>query len=256
VGDATAALLHPRQQPLGGFQLETRRVAVGGRAAYCAAMRLWLVLARLLCSVSVSPAAAQAAKLYPSDEAPRDPGLFLARARLLQAIAERDTTVLLATVSPNIKNSFGGDGGIDEFRERWRLESPDSPLWSTLGRVLSLGGGFFSENTYIAPYVFSEFPTALDGFEHLAVVGRGVRAREDPDLESRVVATLDFDVIARDRSRPEAKDATGRTWVPVRLRGTTRGYVAAEYLRSPIDYRAGLVREVGQWRLAFFAAGD
>ena len=209
-------------------------------------MRRWPVLAGFLCSVCVSQAAAQVAKLYPSDEAPRDPGLFLARARLLQAIAERDTTALLATVSPNIKNSFGGDGGIDEFRERWRLESPDSPLWSTLGRVLALGGGFFSDNTYMAPYVFSEFPKALDGFEYLAVVGRGVRAREDPDLQSRVVATLSFDVIARDRSRPEAKDATGRTWVPVRLRGTSRGYVAAEYLRSPTDYRAGLVREVGQ----------
>jgi hypothetical protein len=47
-----------------------------------------------------------------------------------------------------------------------------------------------------------------------------------------VVASLSFDVVAR------------------------RGYVAAAYLRSPIDYRAGLVRESGQWRLALFVAGD
>jgi hypothetical protein len=240
----------------GRFQLETRCVAVGDGDAYGAAMRRWLFLAGILCSASVSHAAAQVAKLYPSDEAPRDPALFLARARLLQAVAERDTTALLAAIAQNIKNSFGGDAGIEDFRERWQLQSPDSPLWSTLGRVLSLGGGFFSENTYIAPYVFSEFPKSLDGFEHLAVVGRGVRAHEDPDIESRVVATLSFDVVARDRSRPEAKDSTGRTWVPVRLRGTSRGYVAAGYLRSPIDYRAGLIREAGQWRLAFFVAGD
>lgn len=204
----------------------------------------------------MSGATAQAAKLYPSDEAPRDPGLFLARARLLQAIVERDTTALLATVSPNIKNGFGGDDGIDAFRKHWRLETPDSPLWSTLGTVLALGGGFYSENSFIAPYVFSEFPSSLDGFEHLAVVGRGVRAREEPDLQSPVVASLAFDVVARDRSRPEAGDASGRQWVPIRLRGGGRGYVAAEFLRSPIDYRAGLVREAGRWRLAFFAAGD
>jgi len=240
----------------GGFQLETRRVAVCDHDAYCAAMRRWLFLAVFLCFLPVSRAATQVAKLYPSDEAPRDPGLFLARARLLQAVAERDTTALLAMVSPNIKNSFGGDGGIDEFRAQWRLESLDSPLWVTLGSVLALGGGFFSENTYVAPYVFTKFPKGLDGFEYLAVVGRGVRAREEPDLASPVVATLSFDVIARDRSRPEAKDAMGRTWTPVRLRGTSRGYVASEYLRSPIAYRAGLVRELGQWRLAFFAAGD
>jgi len=219
-------------------------------------MRRWLVPVGILCSLVPSPAAAQVAKLYPSDEAPRDPVLFLARADLLLAIAERDTAALLAAVSPKIKNSFGGDGGIDEFRRTWRLDSPDSPVWSTLGGVLSLGGGFFSESTFIAPYVFSEFPKSLDGFEHLAVVGRGVRVRERPDLQSRVVATLTFDVVVRDRSRPEAEDATGQTWVPVRLRGSGQGYVAAEYLRSPIGYRAGLVREAGEWRLAFFVAGD
>jgi hypothetical protein len=219
-------------------------------------MRQWLAVTGFLCSFGAPGVAAQVAKLYPSDEAPRDPSLFLARARLLRAIAERDTTALLAVVSPNIKNSFGGDDGIDEFRKSWRLESPESQLWSTLGTVLALGGGFLSENSFIAPYVFSEFPSSLDGFEYLAVVGRGVRAREEPDLGSPVVTTLTFDVVARDRSRPEAKDASGRMWAPVRLRGAGRGYVAAEYLRSPIDYRAGLVREAGQWRLAFFVAGD
>jgi hypothetical protein len=219
-------------------------------------MMRWLAVTGLLCSIVAPAASAQVAKLYPSDEAPRDPSLFLARARLLEAIAKRDTTALLAAVSANIKNGFGGNDGIDQFRKSWRLESPESPLWSALGTVLALGGGFLSENSFIAPYVFSQFPKSLDGFEYLAVVGRGVRAREDPDLQSREVTTLTFDVVARDRSRPEADDVSGRKWVPVRLRGGGRGYVAAEYLRSPIDYRAGLVRERGQWWLAFFVAGD
>jgi hypothetical protein len=56
------------------------------------------------------------------------------------------------------------------------------------GRTDSALGRFQLETRRcIAPYVFSEFPKSLDGFEHLAVVGRGVRAREDPDLQSRVV---------------------------------------------------------------------
>jgi hypothetical protein len=216
-------------------------------------LALAAVLAALVPAGSV---AAQVAKLYPSDEATRDPELFMARARLLQAVAERDTTALLATVSPNIKNSFGGVGGPAEFRATWRLSSPDSPVWSTLGAVLSLGGGFHSEDTFMAPYVFSEFPSGLDGFEHLAVIGSGVRVREGPDAASPVIATLSFDVVARDRDRPETEDSTGRRWVPVHLGGTSRGYVAAEFLRSPIDYRAALVREGGRWRLAFFVAGD
>lgn len=81
-------------------------------------MRQWLAVTGFLCSFVAPGVAAQVAKLYPSDEAPRDPSLFVARAKLLQAIAERDTTALLATVSPSIKNSFGGDDGIDEGH-RW-----------------------------------------------------------------------------------------------------------------------------------------
>ena len=119
-----------------------------------------------------------------------------------------------------------------------------------------LGGGFLSESIFVAPYVFHEFPDSLDGFEHLAVMGRGVRVRAGPDVHAPVVAALAFDIVARDRSRPEEEDAGGRRWVPVRLPGADRGYVAAEYLRGPTGYRAGLVRHGGRWRIGWLLAGD
>ena len=44
----------------------------------------------------------------------------------------RDTTALLRAVAPDIKSSFGGDGGVQGFRDHWRLSSPDTEIWAVL----------------------------------------------------------------------------------------------------------------------------
>src|SRR5688572_20039971 len=78
--------------------------------------------------------------LLPVDEAATRPDFFSFRARLQQAIANRDAPAVLAIVDRHIKNSFGDDSGIDAFREMWKPHQPDSELWNALGTVLSLGG--------------------------------------------------------------------------------------------------------------------
>src|SRR5687767_1711181 len=100
--------------------------------------------------------------LLPVDEAARRPDFFSFRAQLQRAIATRDTAALLAAVDPNIKNSFGGTDGIDEFRTMWKIGQPDSEIWEELGTLLSMGGSFFDDHTFVAPYVFSKWPESLD----------------------------------------------------------------------------------------------
>ena len=39
----------------------------------------------------------------------------------------------------NIKNSFGGNDGIENFKKSWKIDQVNSPLWETLGTVLALG---------------------------------------------------------------------------------------------------------------------
>ncbi|HSE31218.1 MAG TPA: hypothetical protein VLA93_06545 [Pyrinomonadaceae bacterium] len=34
------------------------------------------------------------------------------------------------------------------------------------------------------------------------------------------------------------------------------GYMAEEFIRSPIDYRAGFAKQEGRWVMIFFIAGD
>ena len=58
----------------------------------------------------------QVGKLYPVDEAARDASLFILRARLLEAVQQRDTAFILSSLSPDIFNSFGGNSGGDLYR--------------------------------------------------------------------------------------------------------------------------------------------
>lgn len=216
-------------------------------------MRLRIPYLLLLLAVCTpSDASAQVARLYPVDEAVQQPDFFSFRARLLQAVQARDTAFLYSTLAPNILNSFGGDGGVAEFREKWRPEEPGSEVWTVLTQILSLGGSYYSDTLFIAPYTSSSFPGDFDGFEHVAIVGANVRARQQPRASSRVLATLSFDVVRR----AEASGAEAGDWSPVQLADGRRAYVAGAFVRSPIDHRAVFVRRQGRWLVRTLVAGD
>lgn len=84
------------------------------------------------------PTAAQVAKVYPVDEAVRDPEFFAFRARLLVALQQKDVNYLYSILAANILNSFGGDGGIEEFKATWKAEEPTSKIWNTVLKFLHL----------------------------------------------------------------------------------------------------------------------
>lgn len=196
--------------------------------------------------------AAQVGKLLPVDEAVRDPQLFAFRAQLQAAIARRDVQAVLDVVHPNIKNSFGGNDGFEEFKKQWKLQGGESGLWDELGTVLALGGSFRDKDNFVAPYVFSKWPERFDSFEHVAVVGTGVRVRSQPGTQGAILTSLTFDIV---QVQPRSPDLPA-DWTPVKLRDGRKGYIASRYVRSPVDYRASLSRENGRWRLNFFVAGD
>lgn len=215
-----------------------------------AALALVLVLAIPRAADGQAPAAR--ATLHPVDEAARQPDFFTFRAALQVALAERDTAALLAVVDPGIKNSFGGDDGSLEFRRLWSPGDPASPLWATLAPVLALGGAFAGDDTFVAPYVFSQWPDSIDAFEHVAVVGQGVRVRAAPALDAAPVGRLDFAIVAL----ATGEAAPDPAWTAIRLDGGGTGWVASRYVRSPIAHRAIFARRDGRWRLVTLVAGD
>src|SRR5262245_10335517 len=80
-----------------------------------------LKLLILLVSISC-PAMAQVGKLYPVDEGPKDPSFQAFRDKLIEAAKNRDAKFILSILDPNITSSFGGNGGVKEFKETWKLD--------------------------------------------------------------------------------------------------------------------------------------
>jgi hypothetical protein len=228
---------------------------------------MFRAIATVACLVSIVsvPVIGQVAKIYPVDEAARDPEFFAFRARLLIALQQRDVEFLYGILAPNILNSFGGDGGVDEFRMKWRPEESTSKVWTTLTEILAMGGQFrpssewSGSRTFVAPYTFSVTPAAgSDGFEYGVVIGRDVRVRQQPDRASPILATLTFDVVRVTdwTPKPEANESGARSWAAVQLTDGRSGYVASEFIRSRIGYRAIFVLSDGRWLLRAFVAGD
>jgi hypothetical protein len=202
------------------------------------------------------PAPSQVAKLYPVDEADRDPSFFTFRARLFKAVQRRDVEYVVSILSPSITTSLGGGGGVGEFQRYWNPERPDSEFWETMTTVLALGGSFHNADMFMAPYTYSKFPDQLDAFQYSVVIGGNVRVRKYATPDAPVITTLSYDIVQVSILNAEHNAKPARNWVGVTLNDGKRGYVARDYVRSPIDYRAIFQRENGKWQLAAFVAGD
>lgn len=223
--------------------------------------RLIEILASALAAVTGNTAAAHAmaqaagrstaAPTLPFvDEAGKDPGFLAFRADLLQTIERRDVAALLQVVDPRIKNTFGDDNGIEAFKRLWQLDRPDSTLWPGLRRVLTLGGRFEGPDSFVAPYVFATWPDQYDPFDHVALVGDGVRIRSAPRPGAPVLATLSRSILKRDDTFNDAN------WIGVALPDGRSGFVSSELARMAVDHRAYFARSNGRWVMVVLIAGD
>src|SRR5262245_56349265 len=132
--------------------------------------------------------------IEPVDEAARRPDFFAFRAQLQSAVARHDAAAVLDAVAPDVKNSFGGNDGVEEFKQMWRLDQQDSELWQELGAVLALGGTFQGTQEFVAPYTFSRWPNGLDAFDHVAVIGANVRIRSAPRADAATIGQASFSI--------------------------------------------------------------
>ena len=216
----------------------------------CRSLLLTLAIACIASTVQ-----SQSAKLQPIDEATKDPSFFTFRARLLTALARKDVNFLISILDPQIRTDFGGGGGIADFKKAWHPERPNSQIWSELVTVLALGGSF-DNGSFSAPYVYSKFPDDFDAYEYQAVIEDGVRVRREPNTTSAVIKTLSFDIVKVVVDSPNENSSVKRQWLSVELSDGQKGFVAKQYLRSPIDYRAIFEKKNGKWLMTAFIAGD
>ena len=193
-------------------------------------------------------------KLPPVDEAAKDPSFFLFRSRLIEVVAARDASQLIGFLSPKIVNNFGGNGGIEEFKQQWAPEDQSSKLWAELARVLSLGGKFFKDGSFAAPYFYAAWPDddEVDAFEWVAIVGEDIRVREKADPNGAVIGKLSFELVRVE----EQPDGAPDEWTKVKLADGRTGFVATRFTGSGVGWRAVFAKENGQWRMTALVAGD
>jgi len=222
-------------------------------------MRVSIVLCFLILSLAVAVLAQNERYVKPVDEAKKDASFFAFREKLIAAAKKRDARYVLSVVDKNIKNGFGGNDGIAEFKKFWKLESASSRFWEEFLPVIT-GGGTFSGagrgKLFFAPYSFSAFPDDLDAFTHSVIFGRNVNLRPAPETEAPVVAKLSYNIVEVLNAVKNKNDAEKDDWYEVRTFGGKKGFVKAEFVRSPIDYRAGFEKKNGVWKMTFFVAGD
>jgi hypothetical protein len=204
------------------------------------------------------PPASNGRRLAPIDEASKDPSFLKFRDELLMAVDRKGAKHLLSILDPGIKNSFGGDGGIDEFKAMWKPERADSEVWMELRFILTHGGAFNQTDDFVAPYVFSSFPDLRDvpnydeeSYSYGAVIEDNVILRSKPETNASAVARLSYHVV-------KSVDESGLPpdWIKVATTDGMTGYISRSLWRSVIDYRAFFTKQSGTWRLNMLAAGD
>jgi hypothetical protein len=208
------------------------------------------------------PARAERVTFPPFDEAAQEPDFAAFRDELLAAVKARDIDAIVAAAADDIQLSYGGDAGTETFRSWLQGGGYDEVgnYWAKLERVLSEGGRF-EGGMFVAPWSYWLEPLSDEDFYTTAVVaGENVRLRAGPSTADRVIRALSWEVVRQmpyDDSRPMmATDASGREWVLVQTLEGEEGWVALEFLRFPIEYRAGFELRDGDWRMIFFIAGD
>jgi hypothetical protein len=183
-------------------------------------------------------------KLVPIDEGARDPEFARYRNELAGAVLRRNVEGVIALIDPNIRTSFGGEGGADAFRKLLQSEE----TWQNLQFVLANGGKFRGEGdqrSFWAPYVYAAWPEGYDAFQSLAVTSMRVPMHRSANANSPVIATLSYDIVTRSDVEGQVSTADGKA-----------GFVNPKMLWSPVGFRAGFSRSGGKWRMDAWVAGD
>jgi hypothetical protein len=198
---------------------------------------------------------ASSVMLQPVDQA--DSSFSAFREELLAALERRDTAFLYSILSPDIKNSFGGDDSIAGFRRMWKPQEPNSMVWTALTRALEQGGDM-KGNRFVFPYVYASWPDDVDAFQHVAITAENAPAYAEPNESSAMLTRLSHEIVAFEnwQGLGEMGVPTRSSWAQVKLPDGRTAWVNGLHAYSPVSWRGSFERRGDRWVLTLFVAGD
>ena len=218
--------------------------------------------ARVCCAIlllHVTAGGAQELKLPPVDEGATDTTWPRFKARLLEALTQRNPQFLLGIVDPKIRNTSGTDG-VAEFKKLWEPQSATSPLWIELQRLLFLGGVFVKRDKsvveFCAPYVYYKWPDGAGDDATGAIIAKETLLKARPASNSATLLTLSYNLVeVVDWEVADETKENPQKWVKLKTK-TAEGYVPEEHVRSPLEYRACFVNSGVRWRMTGLEVGE
>ena len=189
----------------------------------------------------------------PLDDDPKPASLKVFLQNLDEIIATRNFSTIKKLLADDVLNSFGGEGGKAEFVRIWKPRQ--AALFKQL-TALRQGGGRLSSDQdktqiYCMPRSFTDFPQQLDVFTHGVLTGKNIAVHASASSNSPVITRLSYSIVKIDEWQ------TSQAWQKVLLKQNVQGYVRANQVRSPIDYRACFVkRDNDKWLMTTLVAGD
>lgn len=184
----------------------------------------------------------------PRDECGELDGAREFRLALASALRDRDRERLGALFASEVKLDFGGGSRRAEFLRR--LEDPQYRLAEELAALLPLGCAASSDDEFILPWIAGQ-NAGEDPFTAMWVLGNDVPVHASASADSEVLDRLDWAVV--ELAQEHGMDGEFKR---IRYGNGGFGHVAADKLRSVIDYRLIAGRQHGLWRAEVFIAGD
>jgi hypothetical protein len=200
-------------------------------------------------------------KLTPTDEALRDPSLRALRDAMLRAADARDVARLRPLLAAHVwidREPLSPSGAIAAIAAYPRDDR--IVFWQDLREALRLG--FIRQDGDVcAPYAVFQIPQqAYGSFTPLGIVAAGVRIRREPSVDSPIVDTLSYDIVAAEPGdrKPEPSGEFGGVyeWYPVRTSQGALGWVLSKYVREGGARRFCFTKERGRWKLSSWGFGD
>ncbi len=185
-------------------------------------------------------------RLDPRDEASKDPELLKLVTRLKKIVGSRDTQALTALMGPTFRVDFDGGKGPLAFAHHWKPNAPDTQIWQILGRLLELGGTFYTPTLFAISYVYTKFPFDLDPFAYVVVTRVQAPLRPGPSADAAPVGKLPTGIVA---VKPALKAPVRilPAWVKVQALNGAEGFVAGGDVYSPAGYRIFFEKRGGKW---------
>lgn len=172
--------------------------------------------------------------------------LFLGDLR--RAVIRRNTQGLIDITDENVRLDFGGSGGVDTLRSRL---DEDPELWTELNDTVALGCSTDGPDSASFPSLYGNLPDGMDPATTFLVTGNAVPVYAEANASSEQVGTIGWDLV-----QSETGEGAG-DFVAITTKDGKEGFIAADDLRSTMDYRLLANRmDNGEWKMTAFIAGD